>query len=237
MIELPEQIFYDPFADGNTATLGGDEFRHAVRSLRLGLGDSVALTNGKGSYFYGRIQHIGKEEATIAIEQTADEERDYYKNIHVAVAPTKKPDRMEWMVEKLVEIGIGSILFFSSQRTERQRLKMERVEKIAISALKQSKRATLPVISSLSMVELLSKTGYAHKVIATLSGAALPFLSALQPSLPALILIGPEGGFSEEEVEAALAKGFSPCSLGEARLRTETAAIVACTTLNLITIK
>ena len=156
-------------------------------------------------------------------------------HLHIAVAPTKLMDRNEWFVEKAVEIGVDEITFLKTDHSERDVVKMERIEKIAVSAMKQSQKATLPVLNGMTTLRDLIERGFdGDKFIAHCEpGSKVLLQDAVIPGHDSLVLIGPEGDFSPAEIEMALKAGFRPISLGPSRLRTETAALVAVHIMNL----
>jgi 16S rRNA (uracil1498-N3)-methyltransferase len=149
--------------------------------------------------------------------------------LHVAVAPTKSIDRIEWFLEKAVEIGIDEVSFVECEHSERTVVKLERMEKVAVSAMKQSQQSRIPVINEVRQYgELISSTTAEIKLIAHCEDSTKnPIQSKLEKGKSILVLVGPEGDFSSDEINSALAKGFEPVSLGETRLRTETAALYA----------
>lgn len=229
-------IFYEPNIK-QTLKLNEEESRHAVKVLRLSAGDLLNVVDGKGGFFKCQIKtpHEKKCELKIIEEQLNFGIRDYY--IHLIIAPTKNLDRIEWMVEKCVEIGINEISFIQTRYSERKEIKTVRIEKIAVGAMKQSLKAFLPKINEMiSWKEFLKKDiPESQKMIAHLEEGDRKLIQQIaQPKGNYAILIGPEGDFNEEEIKQAIEKGFAPVTLGESRLRTETAGLVACHTLNII---
>jgi 16S rRNA (uracil1498-N3)-methyltransferase len=171
----------------------------------------------------------------IVEEKQEYEKKDFY--IHLIIAPTKNMDRMEWMLEKCVEIGIDEISFIQTRYSERKEIKTQRLEKIAIGAMKQSLKAYLPKINEMiSWKDFLKKENSENfKMIAHLEEGNRKFIQPFaKPNSKYAVLIGPEGDFSPEEIKQAIEKGFQPVTLGNSRLRTETAGLVACHTLNII---
>ena len=235
------QLFYcKDITPGGFCTLDAEESRHAVRVLRLREGDELNVTDGKGNLYICRI--ITADDRACAVEAAAQEFSIFNSqfSIHLAVAPTKNPSRMEWLVEKAVEIGVSEITLLNCDHSERSFLKTDRLEKIAISAMKQSLHTLLPEIHpAISMREWLS---IFHFPLSTQQFIAhceadkprTPLATAMKPGEDVVVLIGPEGDFSEEEIALALDCGFQPVSLGSSRLRTETAALYAVTAFNLI---
>ena len=209
-------------------TLSEDESKHAVRVLRLGPGDAVALLDGRGGRYAAAVADANPKRCQLRI--TAHEAvppRPYFT--HVAVAPTKNLDRLEWFVEKAVEVGVERISFLRCARSERRELKLDRLEKIAVSALKQSGQAWLPQLDELmDFADFVAAAAPATTFIAHLEAGertALARVAAAGPGCCALI--GPEGDFTPAEIALALGRGIRPVALGASRLRTETAALAA----------
>lgn len=227
-------LFYVP----NLATsnvLPEEESLHAVKVLRLQAGDLIIVVDGVGGYHKAKITLAHHKRCAFEILNSQLEfgKRDF--KLHIAIAPTKNMERLEWFVEKATEIGIDEITPIICRFSERKNLKEERLEKIIVSASKQSKKAYFPVLNPLTTFEQFIKAQRAESCyIAHCYELDKKQLSAeLKGKKDVLILIGPEGDFSNEEVEAAMAAGFTPVSLGDSRLRTETAGVVACTTVQL----
>ena len=229
-------VFYLPDAKTGTMVMPEDESKHCVKVLRMAVGERFCVTNGKGSLFDARLVEAMPKHAVIQL----DNERPGYDNapydIEIAVAPTKLNERMEWFLEKATEIGIGRVRLFTSYHSERREANVERFRKVMIAAMKQSIKSKLPVIDEMVSFEHLVKQPFnGQKFIAWIDeGVTEQLCNLYKKGQNALVLIGPEGDFSKEEVNLAKQNGFVPVSLGEARLRTETAALVACHTLNLI---
>ncbi|KAA9325927.1 16S rRNA (uracil(1498)-N(3))-methyltransferase [Hymenobacter busanensis] len=220
--------FYAPDLAGLAYTLPEDESKHAVRVLRLREGDAVELLNGRGGIFRAAVAEAEAKRCQLRIvgEQQVPR-RPYF--VHVAVAPTKNLDRMEWLVEKATEIGIDRLSFLRCARSERRDLKLERLERIAVSALKQSGQAWLPQLDELTDFAAFARTVQpATTFIAHLEAGERTALSQVAAAGPACcVLIGPEGDFTPAEIELALGQGIRPVTLGASRLRTETAALAA----------
>lgn len=221
----------------NTHELPAEEAAHAVRVLRMKEGDRMLVCDGKGFFYDCEISTADSKRCRVNILR-ADEGKKYWKTaIHLAVAPTKNMDRMEWLSEKATEIGFDSISFLACKNSERRVVKTERIEKIIVSAVKQSHKAWMPEIREIcSFSSFIRQPFNGQKFIAHCweLPSELPFLGdVLSPDSPSLILIGPEGDFSQDEVREAVSQGFQPISLGESRLRTETAALVAVHLANL----
>ena len=236
------QLFYcKDITPGGFCTLDAEESRHAVRVLRLRESDELNVTDGKGNLYTCQIVEASDKACVINCGDAAGRGSTDRVQIYMAVAPTKNPSRMEWLVEKAVEIGVGEITLLDCDHSERSFLKTDRLEKLAISAMKQSLHTVLPEIhpavklSDWLTSHLLPFTSHL-KFIAHCEAdkPRTPLAAALQPGRDAVVLIGPEGDFSEEEIALALDCGFQPVSLGPSRLRTETAALYAVTAFNLI---
>ena len=238
------QLFYcKDISTGGFCTLDAEESRHAVRVMRLREDDEINVTDGKGSLYRCKIVEADDRACVMEVEEQDFSIPNFQFSIHLAVAPTKNPSRMEWLVEKAVEIGVGEITLLNCDHSERSFLKTDRLEKLAVSAMKQSLHTLLP--ESHPAVKL---SDWLHSPIDTFSNSDIqkfiahceadkprtPLAAALQPGCDAVVLIGPEGDFSEEEIALALECGFQPVSLGPSRLRTETAALYAVTAFNLI---
>lgn len=210
-----------------------DESLHAVKVLRLQAGSEIELVDGVGGYYKAIITSAHHKRCGFEIVEATQGlgKRNY--NLHIAIAPTKSMDRLEWFVEKATEIGIDSITCIICKHSERKVVKNERLEKIIVSAAKQSKKAYFPVLNELVSFNDFLKTYKAEqKFIAHCYEADKRILQEeVSANSDVLILIGPEGDFSQDEIESAVSSGFEPVSLGESRLRTETAGVVAACTL------
>jgi 16S rRNA (uracil1498-N3)-methyltransferase len=204
--------------------------------LRLKTGDKITLTNGLGMFFEGEIIDDNPRKCLVKIDDAVRTEPRKGFHLHIAVAPTKNISRFEWFIEKATEIGIDEITPLECDHSERIRIKPERFEKILISALKQSQQSWLPKFNPLTDFQtLITSAKAAQKFIAFVDEQHDQTLkSAYLPGSDAIILIGPEGDFSPAEIRSAITAGFIPISLGKNRLRTETAALVAVHTINLI---
>jgi 16S rRNA (uracil1498-N3)-methyltransferase len=228
-------LFYQPLLPKGDHFLDPEESRHCVKVLRRKNGDAIRITDGQGLFYEAVITDANASKCAFSVHNTVREaKKDYF--IHVAIAPTKNPDRLEWFVEKATELGIDKITFLRTEHTEKVFLKKERLSKVAISAMKQSLKATLPVISDLqNFNDFVIESSEAQKFIAYVDEANPVHLKdAALNERSSLVLIGPEGDFSKEELDLALSTGFRKVSLGRSRLRTETAGIAACHILNLV---
>ena len=235
-----DQYFYHPDLTQNVVTLSREESEHCVRALRHRAGDQVLLTDGKGHEATAVIMAENPKACMVELVEVREANDKPFYRLHLAVAPTKNIDRIEWLVEKCVEIGIESIHFIICDHSERTFLKTERLEKLAVSAMKQSLHTLLPAIHpAVRLSDWISTFNFqptTQKLIAHCEAdqPRTPLAAALQPGCDAVVLIGPEGDFSSDEIALAQEKGFVPVSLGPSRLRTETAAIYAVTAFNLI---
>ena len=227
-------VFYTPDILTNPE-LPEEEAGHCLRVLRLGIGSEIMLTDGKGSFYKAVISAATNKRCQVQIQETIPQEPFWKGHLHLAMAPTKNMDRIEWFAEKATEIGFDELSFLQCRYSERKVIKTERIEKILVSAIKQSLKANKPVLNEMQTFEsFMAQDFKGQKFIAhCYEGEKRLLKDVLVPGEDALVLIGPEGDFSEEEVAEALAKGFQPISLGRSRLRTETAALVAAHTLNL----
>lgn len=228
-------VFYTPNILRNPE-LPEEEAQHCTRVLRLGVGDNITLTDGRGNFYKAEITVANSKRCLVAITETIHQNPLWPCHLHIAVAPTKNMDRNEWFAEKATEIGIDELTFLNCRFSERKVIKTERIEKILISAIKQSLKARLPKLNEMiDFTKFIAQDFKGQKFIAHCYEGEKPLLKdVLTPGKDAVVLIGPEGDFSEEEVKAAIERGFTPISLGKSRLRTETAALVACHTINLM---
>ncbi len=227
-------VFYTPDIAVNTE-LPEDEAAHCLRVLRLNMGDEVMLTDGKGFFYKAVISATTGKRCQVKVVETEKQEAFWNGHLHLAMAPTKNMDRIEWFAEKATEIGFNELSFLNCRFSERKVIKTERIEKIVVSAVKQSLKAYKPVVNEMiDFSRFMQKDFSGQKFIAHCYEGEKPLLKdVLVPGQDALVLIGPEGDFSMEEVKQAEAAGFRAISLGKSRLRTETAALVAVHTMNL----
>ena len=231
------QLFYDPSleSDSKTCVFGREESRHILRVLRKKTGDTIRVTNGKGSIFEGKIVDPSLQACRIEITEHEKFIEPMYA-LHLAVAPTKNMERFEWFLEKATEIGIDEITPVICEHSERKVIKKHRLEKRIQSAMKQSLRPFLPKLNdAISLKDFLEQDTLGLKFIAHCQeGEKVELKRRVAPDKDILILIGPEGDFSNSEIDLAVQKGYWPVSLGDFRLRTETAAILACSTVRFI---
>ena len=220
-----------------TPILPESDSQHCVRVLRMKEGDNLEIIDGKGNRYTCRLIDAHPKRAHVEIIDCQPIALSWNNNITIAVAPTKHLDRMEWMVEKLTEIGVNRIIPLLCRHSERKELKIERLEKIAISAMKQSLKATLPIIEPMTPLKNIVVNCDLQQKFIAYCDATIPrklLSSEYCANQDTIILIGPEGDFSIDEIQMALSNNFAPISLGDNRLRTETAAIVACDTCHII---
>ena len=228
-------VFYTPDIQVSNE-LPEEEAQHCTRVLRLNIGDEITLTDGKGNFYQAEITAATNKRCQVAIKETRYQEPLWPCHLHIAMAPTKNMDRNEWFAEKATEIGFDELTFLNCRFSERKVIKTERISKILVSAIKQSLKARLPKLNEMTDFHTFIQQDFeGQKFIAhCYEGEKKQLKEAFTPGEDALVLIGPEGDFSEEEVQKAIEHGFVPISLGKSRLRTETAALVACHTLNLM---
>ena len=229
------QIFYTPDISDNTYTFSKEESRHCIKVLRKKVGDGIHLVDGKGNLYHTTLIDDDPKGCTVEVKQ---KEVDFNKRnyrIHMVVSPTKNNDRFEWFLEKVTELGVDEITPIICQNSERKVIKAERLNKILVAAMKQSLKAYLPQLNeAVSWKEFIEKKFNTERFIAHCGeGSKTPLKQWLKPQQDVMILIGPEGDFSDTEVIEAMSSGFVPVSLGKSRLRTETAAVAACHTINL----
>lgn len=228
-------LFYSTDISENTVRLNNEESKHLAKVLRLNAGENVAVIDGKGKHYNCTVELAHQKSSMLKINETIL--KNEFFGVEIAAAPTKNLSRWEWFLEKATEIGIDAFHPIITFHSERRVVKRERQERILISAMKQSYKATLPALSDqTTFKKFISQEFEGNKYIAhcyeDLSRESLK--NCHKKGEKALILIGPEGDFSKEEVELALENGFTAVSLSPSRLRTETAALVACHTINLM---
>lgn len=222
-------IFYQPDLDADSILLTEEESKHAVRVLRLTIGDEVEIVNGKGIRARATVVDDHPKRCALRVLERNEEKTARNYHLHIAVAPTKNIERIEWFVEKATEIGIDEITLLDCEHSERTVVKTERLEKVAVSAMKQSQQSWLPVIHEMTKISAFMREATADiRLIAHCDeGAKNPLAKIDAAGKRIIVLIGPEGDFSEAEIKSAIEQGYSPVSLGGTRLRTETAALYA----------
>lgn len=226
-MQLP--LFYQETLTEDTGdfTLSSETSKHIVQVLRMKAGDEFILTDGKGSEMTVKLKVADKQKGVATFESRTNHlARDY--QIAIAISPVKNPTRFEWFVEKATEIGVTEIIPILCKRTEKNKLRRDRLQNIMISAMLQSRQSYCPVLKEeIKIEELLTNAAYDQKFIATLERDNADLKSLLIANDSKIILIGPEGDFTPEEIESFLKVNFLPVSLGNTRLRTETAGVVA----------
>lgn len=233
------RYFYVPDA-ANQVELPAEEATHALRVLRLKGGDEIFLMDGEGSFFRAEVTAASSKRCLYEIKEAMPQQRAWKGHIHLAIAPTKMMERIEWMAEKATEIGFDELSFLNCQFSERKVVKTPRIDKIVISAVKQSHKAWKPVVNELvSFKEFIQTPRPGRKFIChcyeevekkdfftEISGSQNAD-APVAPDADITVLVGPEGDFSIDEVRLALENGYESVSLGTSRLRTETAGLVA----------
>jgi len=228
------ELFYDPdFKE--QGILCESESKHCINVLRHKTGDIITIANGKGQYFKGPITDAHPKKCRIETFETIHHPESEYK-VHLAVAPTKSIDRYEWLIEKAVELGVNEITPLMCQHSERKKLRIDRIERIAVSAMKQSLKAFMPIINELTpFTKFMDSTEASQTYLAHCYSENKRLLKLSYPKKTnAILCIGPEGDFSLEEIALAKSKGCQMVSLGSSRLRTETAGLAACHTIHLL---
>ncbi|RZK50823.1 MAG: 16S rRNA (uracil(1498)-N(3))-methyltransferase [Pedobacter sp.] len=234
-------VFYTPdLGDNEFYSLNEEESKHCAKVLRLSIGDKIQLIDGRGGFFEAEIISAGKRRVDLKILSRQLAYKKQYHFIHIGIAPTKNIDRLSWFLEKCTEIGIDEISTFICDRSERKILKEERLDKIITAAVKQSLKAYHPQLNNAVRYKDFIQQDFTKYngnlfIAHCEQDSQKLFLGDLaQPNQSYLVLIGPEGDFSSEEITLAKSYGFKPITLGESRLRTETAGVAACFELNYI---
>jgi 16S rRNA (uracil1498-N3)-methyltransferase len=229
-------IFYEPNLLSDIVTLSPEESAHCTRVLRLRIGQEIGITDGKGMFANASLLDVNAKRTTATVQQRKNTPARPYR-LHMAVAPTKNIDRFEWFLEKATECGIEEITPIICAQSERTVVKPERLQKIILAAMKQSQRAWLPVLHDAikfkDFINGLGKTQLACMAHCA-EGEKQTLTKICNPGSDILIMIGPEGDFSKEEIQQATQMGVKSITLGESRLRTETAALVACMGFNFL---
>jgi 16S rRNA (uracil1498-N3)-methyltransferase len=225
------QLFYSAHTDGDKAFLDAEETRHC-KVLRKNVGDKVQVINGKGLLLDCSILELKKESGVLQINKQNHFERQRPYYFHLYIAPTKQNERMEWMLEKAIEAGLDEISFIETEHSEKTRVNIGRLEKIAISAVKQSGQFYLPRINPLLPLTKIQTDGLTLLAHCG-KGNKIPFRNALESLTGKIsVLVGPEGDFSDREIVDLIKSGAQPISLGNTRLRTETAGLYCAILLN-----
>lgn len=223
------KLFYIPDINGDTAIMGKNESHHCTKVLRMKTGEEIRFFDGKGTLYSGVLEKVHSETCVVSVisKQENYEPRPYF--LHIAIAPTKNIDRFEWFLEKATEIGVDRITPLVCDHSERRKIRKDRLERVILSATKQSVKAWLPVLDDLvPMNEFLKNTAFKGNgfVAHCEEGERIELLTNITPKKPTMVLIGPEGDFSPSEIELSIKSGLKPVSLGMSRLRTETAGVV-----------
>jgi 16S rRNA (uracil1498-N3)-methyltransferase len=231
--------FFQEYLSQQSLTLSPEESKHISKSMRLNLGDFIWITDGKGALAKAKITSVIKNQCVVEVSTPTFQDSSKMKHLHLAVAPTKNPDRLEWLVEKTVELGVSRISFIICERSERKQVNLSRLQRIAIAALKQSQGTWLPELKILPYSKFIeqNKNLNADKYIAYCenSGQTDSFSKLKFQQREAIFLIGPEGDFTPQEVQTAKESGFTQISLGDKILRTETAGLfVTCGYLGIL---
>jgi 16S rRNA (uracil1498-N3)-methyltransferase len=229
-------IFYTPDINSNTLTLTEEESKHCIKVLRLETGSILHLIDGIGGFYDAIIEDPHPKRTKLKILNKIENfaKRNHY--LHIAIAPTKNIERLEWFLEKATEIGIDEITPIICDRSERKEVKTERLIKVITSAVKQSIKAYHPKLNEpVRFSEFIASTTHSQKFIAhCMNGGKVTIKEQLINKGNYLVVIGPEGDFSFQEIETAISHNFIPISLGESRLRTETAGLQACFEINFL---
>lgn len=224
------QIFYSSDVSDGKALFSREESAHCVRVLRMRQGDNLSFTDGLGNMYEGRIDDDDPTAMTAAVTSVKHGKNRRYR-LHIAISPVKNDDRLEWFTEKVVETGVDEITPLMCRRTEKKRVRKDRLEGIILSAMKQSLKSHLPQLHEpAGFIEFISGAHAGKRLIACCDPDIDRTLitDAFNPGEEVVIMIGPEGDFTPEEVSLAVENGFIPVHMGPSRLRTETAGIVAC---------
>ncbi len=233
------RYFYVPEA-AQSNELPAEEAQHALRVLRLKSGDELFLMDGQGTFYEAEVTLASSKKCMYAIRRTLPQQKTWQGRIHLAIAPTKMMERMEWLAEKATEVGFDTLTFLDCKFSERRTLRVDRIDKIVVSAMKQSRKAWKPQVGPLTaFTDFMAQEHAGHKYIAHCYEEVerrdlYAALAQLPPNEPVTVLVGPEGDFSIDEVEWALAHGYESVSLGNSRLRTETAGLMAVTMAQII---
>lgn len=237
------QLFYTTdFIDDHLARFTDSEWRHLHQVLRHQEGDVIHFVDGIGGFFKGIIKSAGKKEGVVSIEERTTQWKSRPYKVHIAIAPTKNIGRIEWVLEKMIEIGLDRFSLLQCRRSERKVVKLARLKKIAISAMKQSLQAKLPIFDEMcsyqdffdAHIVLPRQSRDQVRLIAHLSDQSKSVVQNYIPGKDVIILIGPEGDFTQDEITLAVVNGYKMIHLGQNRLRTETAALTACHSIHLI---
>ena len=229
-------IFYCPLAVLNAyCELDETESHHVATVLRKREGDELLVFDGNGNLFDAQIQTIGKKEVTVQVTRLVKTEENNLPKLHIAIAPPKNIERLEWFAEKVTEIGVHEITLLLCKHAERKEVRLDRIEKILLGACKQSLKLTIPKLNAITKLEdfVAQQNTAAKKYVAYCDEKAIHLKDVYTKKSDAVIMIGPEGDFTKEEIALAVAHKFETVSLGKSRLRLETAGLFAATVFNL----
>ena len=229
-------IFYTPDINSDTYLLSEEESKHCIKVLRLQKGSLLFLVDGKGGFYEAIVEDPQPKRTKLKILRNQQNYGQRNHNLHIAIAPTKSIERIEWFLEKATEIGIDEITPIICDRSERKEVKIERLNKVITSAVKQSIKAYHPILNEpIRFNDFILKSQSSQKFIAHCVDSKKGSLKEhIKLNSDYLVLIGPEGDFSPQEISLAIDHGFVPVSFGESRLRTETAALEACFEINFL---
>ena len=228
------RYFYVPDAKNNNE-LPQEEATHALRVLRLKSGDEMFIMDGTGNFYHAEVSLATNKKCLYEIKETLPQNKTWKGHIHLAIAPTKNMDRIEWMTEKVTEIGFDELSFLNCAFSERKVLRTERIEKIVVSAVKQSRKPWKPIVNEMiPFKDFISMPRKGRKFIAHCyqeieKNDLFDIINSDKENESITVLVGPEGDFSIEEVRLAIENGYESISLGQSRLRTETAGLMAVT--------
>lgn len=222
-------IFYAAALEDDLLILDEQESRHCVKVLRTRIGEKVNAVDGKGGFYEAELVDDDHRKCKLSVLSRSEDFHPLPYDLHIGIAPTKSIDRFEWFLEKATEIGVSSITPLLCERSERKVLRLDRLEKVIISAMKQSMKAYKPVLNQpAALKDWLTQNDAETRLIAHCDEASKDNLWQMKLSGSIKLAIGPEGDFSRSEIDLAAANGFSAVSLSTYRLRTETAGIIAC---------
>jgi len=225
------QLFYTNNVSEGTALFSREESGHCIRVLRMRRGDTLHFTDGEGSLYEGIITEDDPHGMKVSVTGVTKNAGKRQYRLHVAISPLKNDDRLEWFIEKAVELGIDEITPLICSRTEKKRIRKERLEGVILSAMKQSLKTLLPRLNeAITFTEFVTRGSSGRKLIACCDEQVerQAITTVVRPGEDVMVLIGPEGDFTDEEVRLASDAGFLPVHLGPSRLRTETAGVAAC---------
>jgi 16S rRNA (uracil1498-N3)-methyltransferase len=231
-----DQYFYSEDIFDSFILLPEDEAHHAIKVLRKKVGDTILVVDGRGGRYESVFENENSKDCRLKIIKKINDIEEFNSIVHIAIAPPKSHDRIEWFIEKSIEIGVNEISFIQTSNSERKTIKIQRVRKYAIAAMKQSLKARLPVINDMEYISnFLLKCKNKQKFIAHLDKKnSSDLFNSVKKSVDCCVLIGPEGDFNSLEINESIENGFKPVNLGPNRLRTETAGLAACHILNLV---